>query len=182
MLRLRYTAWDGTQQVRLSADQVFEKLSEYLSFTDDVQQALDWLLHQGLEWDGMRVMGLEPMEALVVPRVVAMLVMTPILTFAAIMAGIVGGMIVAWGALGVSPLMFFTRISENVPSQHFWVGMSKSPAFAIAIAIVGCKQGLSVGDDVGSLGKRVTSSVVQAIFLVILMDALFALWFLELNI
>jgi uncharacterized protein with von Willebrand factor type A (vWA) domain len=56
---VRYTAWDGTQEVRLSADQVFEKLSEYLSFTDDVQQALDWLLHQGLEWEGMRVMGLD---------------------------------------------------------------------------------------------------------------------------
>ena len=57
---VRYTAWDGTQQVRLSADDVFEKLSEYLSFTDDVQQALDWLLHQGLEWQqGMRVMGLD---------------------------------------------------------------------------------------------------------------------------
>src|SRR6266850_1333853 len=60
MLRVRYTAWDGTQEVRLQADQVFEKLSEYLSFTDDVQQALDWLLHQGLEWDdGIRVMGLD---------------------------------------------------------------------------------------------------------------------------
>jgi uncharacterized protein with von Willebrand factor type A (vWA) domain len=56
---VRYTAWDGTQQVRLTADQVFEKLSEYLGFTDDVQQALDWLLHQGLEWEGMRVMGLD---------------------------------------------------------------------------------------------------------------------------
>ena len=60
MLVVRYTAWDGTQEVRLQADQVFEKLSEYLSFTDDVQQALDWLLHQGIEWpDGIRVMGLD---------------------------------------------------------------------------------------------------------------------------
>src|SRR5213593_2148528 len=60
MLVVRYTAWDGTQAVRLEADQVFEKLSEYLSFTDDVQQALDWLLHQGIEWpDGIRIMGLD---------------------------------------------------------------------------------------------------------------------------
>src|SRR5690242_18745765 len=60
MLRVRYTAWDGTQEIRLEADRVFEKLSEYLSFTDDVQQALDWLLHQGIEWDeGIRVMGLD---------------------------------------------------------------------------------------------------------------------------
>jgi phospholipid/cholesterol/gamma-HCH transport system permease protein len=134
------------------------------------------------EIDAMRVMGLEPMEALVAPRVVAMVIMTPILTFAATIAGVVGGMLVAWGALGVSPLLYFTRISDNVPDQHFWVGMVKSPFFALAIAVIGCKQGLSVGDDVGSLGKRVTTSVVQAIFLVILMDALFALWFLELDI
>src|SRR5437773_4374072 len=60
MLRVRYTVWDGTQEIRLEADRVFEKLSEYLSFTDDVQQALDWLLHQGLEWEeGVRVMGLD---------------------------------------------------------------------------------------------------------------------------
>ena len=59
MLTVRYTAWDGTQEIRLTGDQVFERLSEYLSFTDDVQQALDWLLHQGLEWEGMRVMGLD---------------------------------------------------------------------------------------------------------------------------
>jgi uncharacterized protein with von Willebrand factor type A (vWA) domain len=60
LLTVRYTAWDGTQRVRLEADRVFEKLSEYLSFTDDVQQALDWLLHQGLEWDdGIRIMGLD---------------------------------------------------------------------------------------------------------------------------
>src|SRR6267143_1816257 len=60
MRRGRNTAWDGTQEVRLQADDVFEKLSEYLSFTDDVQQALDWLRHQGLEWeDGIRVMGLD---------------------------------------------------------------------------------------------------------------------------
>src|SRR5262249_39599699 len=59
MIRIRYTQWDGTQRVRLNADQVFEKLSEYLSYTDDVQQALDWLMRQGAEWEGMRVMGLD---------------------------------------------------------------------------------------------------------------------------
>ena len=133
------------------------------------------------EIDAMRVMGLDPMEALVVPRTIAMLVMTPILTFGAMMAGIFGGVLVAWGELGVSPAMFFARVSEVVPAQHFWVGMSKAPAFAIVLAIIGCRQGLAVGGDVGSLGKRVTSSVVQAIFMVILLDALFALWFLEMD-
>jgi len=134
------------------------------------------------EIDAMRVMGLNPMEALVVPRVIAMLIMAPILTFAAMMAGIFGGVLVAWGDLGVSPQMFFARVSEVVPAQHFWVGMSKAPAFAIVLAIIGCRQGLAVGGDVGSLGQRVTSSVVQAIFMVILLDALFALWFLELDL
>lgn len=133
------------------------------------------------EIDAMRVIGIDPMEALVAPRVIAMLIMTPILTFGAMMAGIFGGLLVAWGELDISPAMFFARISEVVPAQHFWVGMSKAPAFAMVLAIIGCRQGLSVGGDVGSLGKRVTASVVQAIFMVILMDALFALWFLEMD-
>jgi phospholipid/cholesterol/gamma-HCH transport system permease protein len=133
------------------------------------------------EIDAMRVMGIDPMEALVAPRVIAMLVMTPILTFGAMMAGVFGGVLVAWSELGVSPAMFFARVSEVVPAQHFWVGMSKAPAFAIVLAIIGCRQGLAVGGDVGSLGRRVTSSVVQAIFMVILLDALFALWFLEMD-
>jgi phospholipid/cholesterol/gamma-HCH transport system permease protein len=134
------------------------------------------------EIDAMRVIGIDPMEALVAPRVIAMLVMTPILTFGAMMAGIFGGLLVCWVSLGVSPAMFFARVSEVVPAQHFWVGFSKAPVFALVLAIIGCKQGLSVGGDVGSLGARVTTSVVQAIFMVLLLDALFALWFLEMNL
>jgi phospholipid/cholesterol/gamma-HCH transport system permease protein len=133
------------------------------------------------EIDAMRVMRIDPMEALVATRVLAMLVMTPILTFAAMMAGIFGGLLVCWAELGVSPAMFFARISETVPEQHFWVGFVKAPVFALVLSVIGCKQGLSVGGDVGSLGKRVTSSVVQAIFMVILLDAMFALWFLEMD-
>lgn len=133
------------------------------------------------EIDAMNVIGIDPMEALVAPRVIAMLVMTPILTFAAMMAGIVGGVLVCWAELGVSPQMFFARISETVPTQHFWVGMSKAPVFAVVLAVIGCKQGLSVGGDVASLGSRVTTSVVQSIFMIILLDALFALWFLEMD-
>lgn len=133
------------------------------------------------EIDAMRVMRIDPMEALVATRVIAMLVMTPLLTFAAMMAGIFGGLLVCWSALGVSPAMFFARISETVPEQHFWVGFVKAPVFALVLAVIGCKQGLSVGGDVGSLGSRVTASVVQAIFMVILLDAMFALWFLEMD-
>jgi phospholipid/cholesterol/gamma-HCH transport system permease protein len=133
------------------------------------------------EIDAMRVMGIEPMDALVTPRVIAMLVMAPILTFAAMMAGMFGGLLVCWGALDISPAMFFGRFQEVVPAQHFWVGFVKAPVFALVLAIVACKQGLSVGGDVGSLGSRVTTSVVQGIFIVILLDALFALWFLEMD-
>ena len=133
------------------------------------------------EIDAMRVIDISPMEALVVPRMWAMVLMTPILTFAGMMAGLLGGIIVSWAALDISPAMFIGRMSETVPEQHFWVGMSKAPAFAIVVAVIACKQGLSVGGDVASLGNRVTSSVVQSIFMVILLDALFALWFLEMN-
>lgn len=133
------------------------------------------------EIDAMQVIGINPMEALVAPRVIAMLIMTPILTFVAMMSGMFGGVLVAWAELGVSPQMFFARVSETVPEQHFWVGMSKAPIFALVLAVIACKQGLSVGGDVASLGGRVTTSVVQAIFMVILLDALFALWFLEMD-
>jgi phospholipid/cholesterol/gamma-HCH transport system permease protein len=134
------------------------------------------------EVDAMRVMGIDPMEALVAPRVIAMVVMLPVLAFGAVMAGLFGGLLVCWGSLGVSPAMYFSRISDAVPAQHFWVGMWKSPVFAFVLAVIGCRNGLEVGDDVASLGSRTTTSVVQAIFLVILIDAMFALWFLEMDL
>jgi phospholipid/cholesterol/gamma-HCH transport system permease protein len=133
------------------------------------------------EIDALRVLGVDPMEALVVPRVLAMLVMTPVLTFVAVIAGLLGGMLVSWLALNVSPVLFVNRIHENVPVRHFWVGMVKAPVFAMVVSLVGCRHGLEVGGDVASLGRRVTASVVQAIFLVIVIDAIFALWFMELD-
>jgi phospholipid/cholesterol/gamma-HCH transport system permease protein len=133
------------------------------------------------EIDALRVLGVDPMEALVVPRVLAMLLMTPVLTFVAVIAGLAGGMLVSWLALNVSPVLFVNRIHENVPPRHFWVGMMKAPVFAMVVALVGCRHGLETGGDVASLGRRVTASVVQAIFLVIVLDAIFALWFMELD-
>lgn len=134
------------------------------------------------EIDAMRTMGIKPMDALVAPRVIAMLIMTPLLTFGATMAGLFGGLLVCWADLGISPVMFFSRIADEIPAQHFWVGMVKAPVFALVLSVIACKQGLSVGGDVNSLGKHVTSSVVQAIFMVILLDAIFAIWFLEMNL
>jgi phospholipid/cholesterol/gamma-HCH transport system permease protein len=133
------------------------------------------------EIDALRVLGVDPMEALVAPRVLAMLFMTPVLTFVAVIAGLIGGMLVCQLALNISPVLFLNRIQENVPVRHFWVGMIKAPVFAVILAVVACRHGLNVGGDVASLGKETTSSVVQAIFLVIVVDAIFALWFMELD-
>jgi phospholipid/cholesterol/gamma-HCH transport system permease protein len=133
------------------------------------------------EIDAMQVMGLEPMATLVAPRVIALMIMLPLLTFAAMVSGLAGGLLVCWRTLGVSPVMFLARMQEIVPVQHFWAGMVKTPFFAMALALIACRHGLAVGGDVASLGQRTTSSVVQAIFVVIVIDALFALWFVEMN-
>lgn len=134
------------------------------------------------EIDAMRVLGLDPYEALVIPRVVACVLMAPLLTFGAMMAGIFGGMMVCWATLDISPGFFITRMNDAIDWSHFWVGMSKAPVFGMIIAVIGCKQGMQVGGDVESLGRRVTASVVQSIFMVIVVDAIFAMMYLELNI
>lgn len=127
------------------------------------------------EVDAMRVTGLDPMEALVAPRLIALLVMTPLLTFAATIAGVLGGMFAAWVAMSISPILFIERFQDTVPAQHFWVGLIKTPVFAMVVALVGCRQGMLVEGNVLSLGQRTTTSVVQAIFLVISIDAVFAI-------
>src|SRR5262249_5326400 len=126
------------------------------------------------EIDAMRTIGLDPMEALVAPRLLALIPMTILLTFAAMIAGIAAGLVAAWLPMDISPVMFIRRFADNVPEQHFWVGIVKAPVFALVIAMVGCRQGLLVEGDVVSLGRRTTSSVVQSIFLVITIDAMFA--------
>ncbi len=134
------------------------------------------------EIDAMRVLGLDVMERLVAPRVMAMTIAAPLLTFVAMLTGLAGGMLVAWANLGVSPILFVSRIQEGVGEVHFWIGLSKAPVFGFVLAIVGCRHGLKVGGDVASLGRQTTASVVQAIFLVIVLDAIFALWYLELDL
>ncbi len=135
------------------------------------------------EVDAMQVIGLDRYETLVIPRAIACLVSAPILTFAAMMSGLGGGMIVAWfGPTDISPILFFARMRETVAINNFWVGIVKAPFFALIIAIIGCRQGLAVTGSVESLGSRTTSSVVQAIFSVIVMDAIFAMLFLEMGV
>lgn len=135
------------------------------------------------EIDAMTVMGLDTFEVLVIPRAIACLVTLPILTFLAMISGILGGLVVAWVTeTQISPFLFLSRLQEMVGIQHFWVGMVKAPFFAIVIAIIGCRQGLAVSGSVDSLGSRVTTAVVQAIFAVILIDAMFAILFYQLGV
>lgn len=130
----------------------------------------------------MQVMGVDPFEALVLPRFLALLTMTPLLTFVAIIASLAGGMMVTWGVLDLSPSFFLQRVLANVPPVHLYVGMVKAPFMAVVIAAIGCRQGLEVGGDVEQLGRRVTTAVVQAIFSIIVLDAAFAMLFMELNL
>ena len=134
------------------------------------------------EVDAMQVMGVDPFEALVLPRFVAMLVTIPLLTFIATLAGLLGGLTVTWSMLDLGPTFFLQRIVDSVGPTHFYIAMAKAPVMAAVIAGIGCRQGLLVGGDVESLGRRVTAAVVHAIFAVIMLDAVFALVFMELDI
>jgi phospholipid/cholesterol/gamma-HCH transport system permease protein len=134
------------------------------------------------EIDAMKVMGLDIYHALVIPRVIACMIMLPLLTFAAMVTGILGGMLVLWASLDLSPAFFFARMADQVSITQFWAGMAKAPVFALVIAIIGCRQGMQVENNVESLGRNVTASVVQSIFAVIVIDALFAMAYLELGI
>jgi phospholipid/cholesterol/gamma-HCH transport system permease protein len=129
------------------------------------------------EIEAMRVLGLDPIELLVLPRVLATLILLPVLGFIASMAGLLGGALMAWIDLGISPALFRTQLAANTSVTHALVGLSKAPAFAMIIALVGCYQGLQVEGNTDSLGSRTSRSVVVAIFLVIVVDALASIFF-----
>ncbi|MET4682897.1 phospholipid/cholesterol/gamma-HCH transport system permease protein [Brevundimonas faecalis] len=135
------------------------------------------------EVDAMQVMGVDPFQALVIPRLAALLIMLPLLTFLAMLGGLMGGMLVSWSQLNLGPAFFLQRLLEDgYMHKHMMVGLVKAPVFAVVVAAIGCRQGMSVAGDVESLGRRVTAAVVQAIFAIILLDAVFALIFIELKI
>ena len=134
------------------------------------------------EVDAMQTLGLDAMHVIVAPRVLAMVIMLPVLTFVGMLAGLAGGITVGWLALDINPTVFFNRMQEFVPISQFWIGMSKAPVFGLAIALIGCRQGLEVGGSVQSLGEHTTKSVVQAIFAIIVIDALFAILYMELGL
>lgn len=139
-------------------------------------------MKSGEELDAIRTMGLDPIEVLVLPRLKALLLTLPLLTFLATMAGLLGGMAVCHWSLGISPEMFINRLNEELSPRHFWLGMSKAPLFAVVIGLIGCLEGFKAESNAQSVGEHTTSSVVQCITLVILLDALAAMFFMELDL
>lgn len=134
------------------------------------------------EIDAMQTLGLDPIEVLVLPRLIALVLMLPVLGFIANVFALTGGALMSWIELGVSPGLFVSRFWENTDVWHLIVGMVKAPVFAFIIAIVACWQGFQVGGSAESVGRRTTASVVQSIFLVIVMDAVFSIFFVVLGV
>ena len=129
------------------------------------------------EIDALSTMGLDPVEVLILPRIIALICALPILSFIGSMAALYGGGLVAWFYGGMEPAIFIARLHDAVSLTHFEVGIVKAPFMALVIGIVACSEGLRVKGSAESLGKQTTTSVVKSIFLVIVLDGLFAVFF-----
>ena len=133
------------------------------------------------EIDAMRTIGVVPTEALVIPRVIAAVIMMPLLGIYASLMSIIGGGILCWIVLEIPPETFVQRLREVTPMTDFWIGMIKAPVFGAIIAMAGCFQGMQVRGNAEQVGLKTTAAVVQAIFLVIVLDAFFAVFFSEIG-
>ncbi|MFC0676889.1 ABC transporter permease [Lysobacter korlensis] len=131
------------------------------------------------EVDAIRTLGMDPVDLLVIPRVLALVVMLPLLTFIGMIAGLLGGLTVGAYGLDIPPQQYVARMHETMELENVIVGLVKAPVFALVISLIGCLEGLQVEGTAQSVGERTTSSVVQAISLVIILDAFFAIWFTE---
>lgn len=131
------------------------------------------------EVDAMRIIGVSPMESLVLPRVLATMLMMPLLGFYSAVIAIIGGAVMSVYALGIPFLTFINRIQEVVPLHDVWVGVVKAPVFGLIIAISGCYHGMQVKGNAEEVGRRTTQAVVAAIFMVIVLDAFFAVFFTQ---
>ncbi len=129
------------------------------------------------EIDALRTMGFDPIEVLILPRILVLIVALPVLTFLGSMAALYGGGLVAWLYGGMSPDIYISRLTEAISLTHFKVGMLKAPFMGLVIGIVACAEGLQVKGSAESLGLKTTASVVKSIFLVIVLDGLFAIFF-----
>ncbi len=133
------------------------------------------------EIDALKVMGLSPMEVLILPRLSALIISLPLLTFIADIAALFGGMCVAWGYGGISPEAFLARLQTTISLSTFFIGIVKAPVMALIIGLIASVEGLAVQGSAESLGRQVTSSVVKSIFMVIVADGLFAMFFAALR-
>jgi phospholipid/cholesterol/gamma-HCH transport system permease protein len=133
------------------------------------------------EVDAMRTLGLDPIELLVLPRLLALILFLPVLTLVADLTGLLGGALMSWYELGISPGAFRTRLMET-DVTHFLVGMAKAPFFAVIIGVIGCFQGLRVEGNTDSLGRLTSRSVVQAIFMVLVADGTFSVFFAAMGV
>jgi phospholipid/cholesterol/gamma-HCH transport system permease protein len=129
------------------------------------------------EIDALRTMGFDPVEVLILPRILVLIVALPVLTFLGCMAALYGGGLVAWLYGGMSPDIYISRLTEAISLTHVQVGMLKAPFMGLVIGVVACVEGLQVKGSAESLGLHTTASVVKAIFLVIVLDGLFAIFF-----
>jgi phospholipid/cholesterol/gamma-HCH transport system permease protein len=134
------------------------------------------------EIDAMRTLGLDPLDVLVLPRVLGLMVALPLLAFYSDIMALMGGGLAAVFLLGMTPSQFLTQLSHAVTLTHFLVGVSKAPVFAALIAMVGCFEGLRVSGSAESVGRLTTQSVVEALFLVIVFDAFFSILFSSLHV
>lgn len=128
------------------------------------------------ETDAIRTLGLSPMQVLVLPRVLALMIALPLLVFVGDVMSLVGAMLIAGPMLDVTPVAFLSRLREALDVKHVFVGLSKAPVFALVIAVIGCRMGMTVERDTRALGAATTSTVVQSIVAVIVLDAVFAVF------
>ncbi len=133
------------------------------------------------EIDALRVMALDPLEVLIMPRLIALVIALPVLTFLADLAELGGGMIVSWLYAGMTPIVFVTRLHNAIATETFVVGLIKAPFMAATIGVIAAVEGMEVHGSAESLGQNVTASVVKSIFMVIVMDGLFAMFFSAVN-
>jgi len=131
------------------------------------------------ELDAMQAMGLSPVEWLVVPRIAALTISMPLLVLWGNLMGLLGGAFACEIYLDFTISQYFARLRDTIDISNFWVGMIKSPVFGFVIAAIGCYEGLQVKSDAESVGRQTTTAVVEAIFFVIVLDALFSIFFLS---
>jgi phospholipid/cholesterol/gamma-HCH transport system permease protein len=191
-------AYQGAEQLRRFGGEIFTVNLVGVSFLREIGILLTAIMVAGRsgsaftaqigsmklreEIDAMRTLGLDPMEVLVLPRVIALLIMMPILGFISAMMGLMGGGLVVWLELGMSPAMYVERVKEAVDVWDALVAFIKAPVFGLLIAMIGCFEGLKVEGSAESVGQRTTTSVVEGIFTVIVVDAFFSIMFVKLGI